>query len=57
MICERCCQPIRKGEGYEVIPIDSPSGAVPDVVRHKRACKATVRQTAPVNGLAHRYYY
>ncbi|MET8578940.1 hypothetical protein [Streptomyces sp. NPDC005012] len=55
MICDRCCRPIRAGEGHERIPVDSASGAAPDLVRHERPCKAAPRQTAPEGDAVRRY--
>lgn len=46
MICDRCDQPV-EGEP-EVIPVDSASGAVPDVYLCPVPCRpAMPRQTAP----------
>jgi hypothetical protein len=45
MMCDHCGQPIAPGERYERIPVDTPSGAVPDVIRHRRPCVAPPHQT------------
>jgi hypothetical protein len=45
MFCDRCSQPIRPGEPYDRIPVDSPSAAVPDVIRHREPCTLPPHQT------------
>jgi hypothetical protein len=46
-ICDRCDELI-EGEARE-IPVDSPSGAAPNIVIHPYPCHPTVpRQSAPV---------
>ncbi len=45
MFCDHCGQPIGPAEPFDRYPVDSASGAVPDVLRHRRACKAPPHQT------------
>jgi hypothetical protein len=47
MICDRCQEPILKGQGYRTYPIDSASGAGTTVVMHKQTCQPVPSQTAP----------
>lgn len=49
MICDRCQQPIRKGQAYRTYPIDSPSGAGTTVYIHTADCQPVPSQTAPVS--------
>ncbi|MGW2720870.1 hypothetical protein [Streptomyces sp. NPDC001492] len=49
MMCDRCSEPIQRGEPYEEIPIDRPTGAGVTVVLHKRLCARPESQTAPVD--------
>lgn len=47
MICNRCQDPILKGEGYRPYPIDSPSAAGTTVYIHERPCRPVPSQTSP----------
>lgn len=47
MICDRCQEPILKGQTYREYPIDSPSGAGTTVVIHKADCRAVPSQSYP----------
>lgn len=47
MICGRCDEPIRPGEGSRTYPIDSGSGVAADVTVHARLCDMPEHQTAP----------
>jgi hypothetical protein len=52
VICARCDQPIRDDEPRKTYPVDSPSGAAPDVTVHADPCKRVLQPTAP-SGLGH----
>jgi hypothetical protein len=52
MICERCDEPIRAGERYSEYPVDSPNGAVPNVVLHDSPCRPAPALASPVTGTA-----
>lgn len=47
MICDRCGQPIRPGQKYDVIVPDSMSGARPNVHVHRSWCERP--RTAPIS--------
>lgn len=49
MICGRCQQPVKAGEEYTAHVPDSASTAAPTVYLHKRDCKKTPHQSAPVS--------
>lgn len=44
-VCDHCSEPIRPDEAYDRFTVDSASVAVPDVVRHRRACAPDTRRT------------
>ncbi|MDH6699562.1 hypothetical protein AB0465_02960 [Streptomyces griseoviridis] len=49
MICDRCSRPIAPADPVTTIPVDTPTGAVPDLVVHARPCRPDPeRPTAPV---------
>lgn len=52
MMCDHCAQPIAQGEEYDRYPVDSLSGAVPDVILHREPCTAPPAPTGPGARLA-----
>jgi hypothetical protein len=51
MICERCQQPIKQGEGHTTFTPDSGSTATPTVYMHRRDCRPVPHQSAPEDGI------
>jgi hypothetical protein len=47
MICDRCQQPIRKGQKYQEHTPHSASGVAPATVTHKPLCQSVPTQTYP----------
>jgi hypothetical protein len=47
MMCDRCGEPIRRGQETMTVPKDSASGAGGTVTLHVRLCKRPPTQTYP----------
>jgi hypothetical protein len=47
MICDRCGQPVQRGEATRTYPIDSASGGGRTATIHQRPCKKPPTQTYP----------